>query len=275
MLRTRIATAVVLLLFVLAALWLGRPAFIALAALIFGAALWEWLRLAGLPGRGAPIVALLLVGLLVLLDQIGITPGPTGLMLIATAACALWLTIAAVLVRAQRHGVRLGRAATAALGCLLLPSAWFALLALYQRGLVLLFSVLAIVWIADICAYFSGRAFGKAKLASNISPGKTWAGVGGAMLGVIAIAGVAFVLAPDASLLSSLLFRRNIVLAVLLLALLVAASIVGDLFESLIKRQAGMKDSSRLLPGHGGVLDRIDALIPVLPLAVLLHWWAT
>jgi phosphatidate cytidylyltransferase len=215
------------------------------------------------------------VGLLVLIDQVGVSPGQTGLMLIATAAFALWLTIFAVLVRAQRHGFRLGRAATVALGCLLLPAAWFALLALYQIGLVLLFSVLAIVWIADIFAYFSGRAFGKAKLASNISPGKTWAGVGGAMLGVVVISGAAVVLAPDAPLLSNLLFRRNILLALLLLALMVAASIVGDLFESLIKRQAGMKDSSRLLPGHGGVLDRIDALIPVLPLAVLLHWWAT
>jgi phosphatidate cytidylyltransferase len=274
MLRTRIATALVLLLVVSAALWLGRPAFVALAALMFGAALWEWLRLAGVASRAALALAVLLVGLLVVLDALGVGPGRAGLTLICAAAAALWLTIAAVLVQAQRRGLKLGRASTVVLGGLLLPAAWFALLALYQSGLVLLFSVLSIVWIADVCAYFAGRAFGRSKLASNISPGKTWAGVVGAVVGVLAIAGVLRLAAPDAPLLTNLLFRQGAELALPLLGVIVAASIVGDLFESLIKRQAGMKDSSSLLPGHGGVLDRIDALLPVLPLAVLLHRWA-
>lgn len=275
MLRTRIATAIVLLVVVLTALWLGRSAFIALAALMFSAALWEWLRLAGFASRTALVCALLLVGLLLVLDVLGFAPGGARLTLICSAAAALWLTIAAVLVQAQRRGLRLGPTSTAVLGCLLLPAAWFALLALYQLGLVLLFSVLAVVWIADICAYFAGRAFGKAKLASNISPGKTWAGVAGAVVGVLAIAVAIRFAQPEAAVLSNLLFARSVALALALLVLVVAASIVGDLFESLIKRQAGMKDSSRLLPGHGGVLDRIDALLPVLPLAVLLHGWAT
>lgn len=274
MLKTRIATALVLLLVVIAALWLGRPAFMALAALIFGAALWEWLRLAGVASRPALASAVLLVGALVVFDALGSAPSTAGLMLICTGAAALWLTIAAILVQAQRRGFKLGRASTMVLGSLLLPAAWFALIALYQSGLVLLFSVLAIVWIADICAYFAGRAFGRAKLASNISPGKTWAGVVGAVVGVLAIAAALRLVAPDAPLLTNLLFRRGAELALPLLAMIVAASIVGDLFESLIKRQAGVKDSSNLLPGHGGVLDRIDALLPVLPLAVLLHRWA-
>lgn len=275
MLRTRVATAVVLLLMVVVALWGGRTTFLALAALMVGAALWEWLRLAGIPGAAALASALLLVGMLVVLDRLGIEPSGAGLTLICAGAAALWLTIAALLVRAQRRGLRLGHAATAALGGLLLPAAWFALMALYKGGLVLLFSVLSIVWIADICAYFAGRAFGKAKLASNISPGKTWAGVIGAVIGVLATAIGVRLTAPDAPVLTNLLFLRRTELALPLLVLLVAASIVGDLFESLIKRQAGEKDSSRLLPGHGGVLDRIDALLPVLPLAALLHRWAT
>lgn len=274
MLRTRIATALVLLLVVVAALWLGRPAFVALAALMFGAAIWEWLRLAGVASRVAIASAVLMVGLLVVLDALRVGPGRAGLTLICTGAAALWLTITAVLVQAQRRGLKLGRASTMVLGGLLLPAAWFALLALYQSGLVLLISVLAIVWIADICAYFAGRAFGRSKLASNISPGKTWAGVVGAVVGVLAIASALRLAAPDAPLLTNHLFRRGAELAFPLLAVIVAASIVGDLFESLIKRQAGMKDSSNLLPGHGGVLDRIDALLPVLPLAVLLHRWA-
>jgi phosphatidate cytidylyltransferase len=274
MLRTRIATGLVLLLVVVAALWLGRPTFLALAALIFGAALWEWLRLAGIASRAALASAVLLVGLLVLLDALGVGPGRAGLTLICTGAAALWLTIAALLVQAQRRGLKLGKASTMVLGGLLLPAAWFALLAIYQSGLVLLLSVMSIVWIADICAYFTGRAFGRSKLASNISPGKTWAGVAGAVVGVLAIAGALRLAAPDAPLLTNHLFRQGAELALPLLGVIVAASIVGDLFESLIKRQAGMKDSSSLLPGHGGVLDRIDALLPVLPLAVLLHRWA-
>lgn len=274
MLRTRILTALVLLALVVAALWLGRTAFMILAATMFCAAIWEWLRLAGLPGKAPLAISIVLVGVLIGIDRSGLGPNASGLTLICSAAAALWLTIAAVLVQAQRRGLRLGQASTAVLGGLLLPAAWFALLALYQAGIILLLSVLAIVWIADISAYFAGRAFGKSKLASNISPGKTWAGVGGAVAGVLTVALAVRLFAPDAPVLGNLLFRRAAELALPVLALMVAASIVGDLFESLIKRQAGMKDSSQLLPGHGGVLDRIDALLPVLPLAVLLHRWA-
>ena len=138
----------------------------------------------------------------------------------------------------------------------------------------MLLSVLVIVWLADTAAYFAGRAFGKRKLAPHISPGKTWAGVVGAAVAVVVAAWAAFWIAPEASLWSNGLIVSLGPLAVMLLALLVALSIVGDLFESLLKRQAGVKDSSGLLPGHGGFYDRIDALLPVLPLAVVFEWTA-
>jgi phosphatidate cytidylyltransferase len=137
-----------------------------------------------------------------------------------------------------------------------------------------LFSVLVIVWLADTAAYFAGRAFGKRKLAPHISPGKTWAGVVGAIVAVIAVALIAWQIAPDAHLLSNLLLASLGVVGAVLLAAVVMVSVVGDLFESLLKRQAGVKDSSRLLPGHGGVYDRVDALLPTLPLAALLEWVA-
>jgi phosphatidate cytidylyltransferase len=129
----------------------------------------------------------------------------------------------------------------------------------------LLLAAMALVWVADIAAYFTGRAFGKRKLAPAISPGKTWEGVAGAVVGVMIYGAVVLNFSPLAG---------NVPLAapllVLLLLVLTAVSVMGDLFESLLKRQAGIKDSSNLLPGHGGVLDRIDALTSTLPLAALI-----
>jgi phosphatidate cytidylyltransferase len=272
-LKQRVITALVLLGMLVGALWLGRVAFVAAIAVLFGAALFEWWRLAGI--RPAPGIALAVavVGSLVLLEVSGRSPVGPVLTLICAGAAAVWLTLLAVLVRAQQQPVRIGARATAALGLAVLPAAWLALLYLHGRGVMVMLSVLAIVWVADIAAYFAGRAFGRRKLASNISPGKTWAGVGGAIVGVLVVATAAQLAWPGAPLLSNVFFRHSLFIAWILLAALVMFSIVGDLFESLLKRRAGVKDSGGLLPGHGGVLDRIDALLPVLPIAVLLERW--
>jgi phosphatidate cytidylyltransferase len=130
---------------------------------------------------------------------------------------------------------------------------------------------MAIVWVADIGAYFAGRAFGRHKLAPSISPGKSWEGVAGGMFAVLVL-GAAAALTPALadSFQSQLLARYGWPLWIAMTCVLVAASVAGDLFESMMKRRAGIKDSSNLLPGHGGVLDRIDALIPTMPLAFLL-----
>ena len=133
---------------------------------------------------------------------------------------------------------------------------------------------MALVWVADIGAYFAGKAFGKHKLAPSISPGKSWEGAIGGWVAVLLIAGGSTLIPQlQDTFAAQLLMRKGIVISAVLLSLISAASVVGDLFESMLKRRAGMKDSSHLLPGHGGVLDRIDALIPVLPLAVLLDLW--
>ncbi|MFN3884298.1 MAG: phosphatidate cytidylyltransferase, partial [Rhodocyclaceae bacterium] len=157
--------------------------------------------------------------------------------------------------------------ACATLGLVLILPAWAALVALHERSPWLLLAVMALVWVADIVAYFSGRAFGRHKLAPSISPGKTWEGVAGAALGVLVYG---FALAP------TLPVTRNLDRLALAggLLLLTALSIVGDLFESLAKRQAGAKDSSQLLPGHGGILDRIDSQLSTLPVVALgIHLW--
>lgn len=273
MLKLRVITALVLLGLLVGALWLGRAAFVLAVGVLFAGAVFEWMRLAGLMRAACIGMAAAVVGLLLLLEFTGRTPVGPVLTLICAGAAAIWLTLLAVLVRANQQPIHVGAPVLVVLGITLLPAAWLALMQLHQRGVVMLLSVLAIVWIADIAAYFAGRAFGKRKLAARISPGKTWAGVGGAVVGVLAVATLAHLGLPDAGLLSSVLFDHSALLAPVLLAALVALSIVGDLFESLMKRQAGMKDSSQLLPGHGGVLDRIDALLPVLPAAVLLLRW--
>ncbi len=169
--------------------------------------------------------------------------------------------------------IRSPQAAGMVLAFVLVLATWFALMQFLFEGAVVLLSVLFIVWVADTAAYFAGRAFGRRKLAPHISPGKTWAGVVGAVLAVVLVALVVYQVAAGATIYSNALFAAvGTLSAVLMLALLVAMSVIGDLFESLLKRQAGVKDSSQLLPGHGGVLDRVDALVPVLPAAVLIQW---
>ena len=159
------------------------------------------------------------------------------------------------------------------LGLLLLWTAWLAILNARQVGINFLLSIFCIVWMADIAAYFGGRALGKRKLAPTISPGKSWEGVWSGMLGVLVLALVwlwidrSFVM-DSGSLFTLLLQRLGLIGLTLVVVSLAALSVVGDLFESLIKRSAGAKDSSGLLPGHGGVLDRFDALLPVVPVAL-------
>ncbi|MHB9100580.1 MAG: phosphatidate cytidylyltransferase [Sulfuricella sp.] len=150
----------------------------------------------------------------------------------------------------------------ALIGWIVLIPAWLALVELRTFGPGLLLGLLAVVWVADTAAYFAGRKFGRHKLAPAISPGKTWEGVAGAFLAVT-LYGLAWGMWDG----SAVLFSSGLWRGVLLLWLLTLFGILGDLFESWMKRVAGLKDSGRILPGHGGVLDRIDALTAAMPLA--------
>src|SRR5690606_7223407 len=160
------------------------------------------------------------------------------------------------------------------IGLGLLACAWLGLVQARLLGLGFLLSVLTLVWMADVAAYAGGRAFGQRKLAPTLSPGKSWEGVFSGLLGVLLLAGAWLWWDNGRSVQEASLFTRlwasGALFAVISVVGLSAMSVVGDLLASLVKRGAGMKDSSQLLPGHGGVLDRVDALLPVLPLAMLL-----
>ena len=154
-------------------------------------------------------------------------------------------------------------------------AAWLAMSHARGIGINFILSVFSLVWMADIAAYFGGRRFGKRKLAPSISPGKSWEGVYSGMVGVfvLALAWRALesrVTLDSLSLYGHLIERLGLLGGLAALAFLAGMSVVGDLVESLVKRAAGAKDSSRLLPGHGGVLDRVDALLPVFPLSLAL-----
>jgi phosphatidate cytidylyltransferase len=164
-------------------------------------------------------------------------------------------------------------------GLLALWVAWLAVVQAKVIGINFLLSILVLVWVADIFAYFAGKAFGgrfiHSKLAPSISPGKSWEGVFGGVAGVVVLAygwrwvDLAYGVSPSS--LYTHISQKGFWLLLLSVVFMAAMSVVGDLFESLVKRSAGVKDSSRLLPGHGGVLDRLDALLPTLPLAMLLY----
>ena len=152
----------------------------------------------------------------------------------------------------------------------MIVSAALALDHLRSSSVNLLVSVLGIVWLSDTAAFFAGKTFGRRKLAPRISPGKTWEGVVAAMLAVAAYACTAIWTIPD--VVHPAWLPDPVVLPVLVFWLLLTGlGIMGDLFESMLKRAAGVKDSGSLLPGHGGMLDRIDAVMPVLPLAAIFY----
>ncbi|TCS39532.1 phosphatidate cytidylyltransferase [Paucimonas lemoignei] len=269
MLKTRVITALVLLALIFLVVYSGS--FLAAAivgGMFLGAAMWEALRLFGSrqPLIGAVIGTLAYA---LILRYRGDFPAPA-LFAICTLIWALRLTPSLALglppvdsVRNRMLGVVYG---VTILGC------FVAIILFYQYSPLYLVSVMAIVWVADIGAYFAGRAFGRRKLAPSISPGKSWEGAIGGWLAVLAISAICvFIPALKGTFATQLQAAWGWGAWLLVLSVLAAASVVGDLVESQLKRRVDMKDSSRLLPGHGGVLDRIDALIPVLPLALLVH----
>jgi phosphatidate cytidylyltransferase len=270
MLKQRLITAGILIVVLLGAIALGKPVFGVLLIAGMGAAAFEWLRLVPLARPVAAAGALAAIAITVwLVYARGLAPGEQ--KTVFALALGLWAAIAVLVVRAGLGtGTRIA-AAFSALACVaLLPAALTAAFALLEHGFTLLLSAMAVVWVADTAAYFAGRRWGRAKLAPRISPGKTWAGVIGAFAGVAALALLFYAFAPGWPIYSTRMLRHLGFVGLIGLGALVALAIIGDLFESLLKRQAGVKDSGKLLPGHGGVFDRVDALLPVLPGAALL-----
>jgi phosphatidate cytidylyltransferase len=275
MLKTRVITALVLLAVLLLILVLNSYAVFALAlAAFFGAAAWESMRLFGarLPLQGAALWTAAFLFLAFMRAETSL-PLPF-IVLIGISALSWALRLAPSLAIGLPPLESVGNRILNVTYDLSILACFVAMLALFQRSTLYLFSVLAIVWIADIGAYFSGKAFGKRKLAPSISPGKSWEGVVGGWLAVLLLATVSTRI-PELhdTFAVKLQLAWGWVGFIAALSVIVAASVVGDLFESQLKRRIAMKDSSNLLPGHGGVLDRIDALIPVLPLAVLIAYW--
>ena len=271
MLRERILTALVLLaLLVPAVLAPSALPFALLTLVMIAAAGWEWARLCGL-GPGASVAAGVALGAAChLVDPVaGSTTIPWWVWVGVTT---LWIVGGAWALRAgPAQFQRLPVAVRLPVGWLLLGAAWMALVEAKRRGVPFLASVFALVWAADIAAYFGGRALGRRKLAPGISPGKSWEGVYSGLAATLALVlAVAWLAADGSNLYAVLLGRAGWLGLVLASTMLVALSIVGDLCESLAKRAVGAKDSSRLLPGHGGVLDRVDALLPVFPAAMAL-----
>jgi len=272
MLKTRVLTAVVLIPAVLAALFLLPPMGWGIVMLaIIALAAHEWARLGGFakPAQWLFAATTLLIGAALLSPATaGFAGGwPDTLVFAACGIAALfWIVVAPPWVIARWPTQ--ARLPMAVVGWVVLIGAWVALVELQARSPWLVLAAMAIVWIADTAAYFSGRAFGRHKLAPQVSPGKTWEGVYGAW---IAVALYALVLVPYAGAAGLHLPVTTFSIAIwgLFLLVVTSISIVGDLFESLLKRHAGVKDSGALLPGHGGVLDRIDALLAAMPIAAL------
>jgi len=265
MLKTRILTALVLVTVFAALLFFASPSqWIVFAAIVAAIGAWEWgalIRFSVQANVGFAFAIALMVMLLAPSGWLGLD------MVVARSSFAVsalfWLVVVPLWLRSR------WQPASPALGMLvgvvlLLPTA-LALVALRQASAWVLLAVMAAVWVADIGAFFVGRRFGRVKLAPQISPGKSREGAYGAVLAVWIYG--ALVLAAGFGVRPGLAEWIGVLV---ILAMLTAVSIMGDLFESLAKRQAGVKDSGKILPGHGGVLDRIDSMTSALPLAALL-----
>ena len=264
-LRQRVITALILAAVFFAALFgLSTRYFGLFCLLILGGSAYEWGKLSALSANAAWIFAsvLVLAGVVLLFapgfDIATAVPAPA-VTVLCGAAAVFWVFAAPVWIR--KRWPTSNRLRMLVLGTIILLAMWAGLVNLHARSPWLLLATMAIVWIADTGAYFAGRKFGRRKLAPLVSPGKSWEGAFGGLICVAIYALLLIVFVPAMG-------RAGVFVFVLAL-LLAAISIVGDLYESWLKRSAGVKDSGTLLPGHGGLLDRIDALMPVLPLATL------
>lgn len=257
----RVLTALLLLaVFVPAVLWAPAWLWGILMAGVVALGALEWAHLSHFGPRAARVYASALGFVAIVAPSLLAGHWSSVQLGLIALAVAFWLLIAPLWLAGQWRVPQPGLRAV--VGAAVLLPTWAALLELHARGPTVLLGVMAIVWIADSAAYFAGRAFGRHKLAPLISPGKTWEGVGGALAALVVYAGLLSVYA-------------GLPLVALLLTLsgLLYLSILGDLFESWIKRVADTKDSGSLLPGHGGVLDRIDALTATLPVAAGMLIW--
>ena len=264
MLKTRTLTAVIALILFLSALFYLSPIFwmaVLLTLVLTGAV--EWSKLGKFSATHSTIYLMLtvLLGgelLYILSRAVLIDPYTTSFLWLYAASLLFWIIAAPALLKSN-YPIKSPLLMCIIGWLLLLPTG----LALYQLRAIsplLLLGFMAAIWISDTAAYFAGRAYGKHKLAPGISPGKTWEGVVGALVAVSVYALIWSQIAGE---------EARIILLLPLLLGLVILGIIGDLFESLMKRHAGVKDSGNILPGHGGILDRIDALTSTLPAAVL------
>lgn len=278
MLKQRVITALVLLLVLLPTLFYPQPEpFYVIAAVFIAAGSWEWARMNGLNMAFSLLVAGLSFMLSGWLWWAGLVDAVLPRVWLVTG-CAWVLVGSWVLKAGVSAWSGYSQSLRLVLGLSALSLTWLAVAQARLIGINFLLSTLALVWVADIGAYFSGRAFGgqfcRRKLAVSISPGKSWEGVWGGMAGVMVLALVwRYLDAASGVAVPSLYTRfgaRGLLFLLLAVIFMTAMSVVGDLLESLVKRSAGVKDSSALLPGHGGVLDRVDALLPTLPLAMML-----
>jgi phosphatidate cytidylyltransferase len=268
----RIATVAVLVPLVLGALLLLPSRWWGIVTLVIvAAAAHEWAKLAGFERRLSLtfVAGVVAFGLALLYSRaMGFADGWPDRVVLAVcgSAVAFWVAVAPWWLAG--HWKPSSPAAMLVVGWIVLVASWTAIVELQARSPWLVLAAMASVWIADTVAYFTGRRFGRRKLAPAISPNKSWEGVWGGLAGV---AVYALALVPLASRAGYAGARdASAVLAFVAFAVgLAAISVVGDLYESLLKRQAGVKDSGALLPGHGGVLDRLDALLAAMPLAAL------
>ena len=271
MLKIRIITATILMAVLLPILFLLPPFYLgAFFLVVLVAAAWEWSRMIAPEAKMAAwlYAAFCLAIILFLLGMQAISWQFSLLMM----AVLFWFFLAPfILAKGMNLSLQKLKPFYSILGLIILPATWFALVFLRELGLIFLLSSMALVWIADIGAYFVGKAFGKHKLAVQISPGKSIEGAVGGLVLCYLYAYLCVVYLPlGDTLFGAWAIRFSWVPTFLMVTVLVAFSVFGDLFESQLKRLAGVKDSSHLLPGHGGVLDRVDALIPTMPIAALL-----
>jgi phosphatidate cytidylyltransferase len=265
-LAQRVATAVVVLAAFLLAVFLLPPrAFALIVMVILVLAAHAWAKLIGLAPGAAAVYAMLLALVacaLLFAPQAAFARGwpPRLLAVVCGVATLFWLLVAPfwVIARWPARSPWL----MSVVGLVTLPALWMALVQLHARSPWVLLAAMGLVWIADTAAFFAGRRFGRHKLAPQVSPGKTWEGLAGAL---VAVALYALLLVPLAPRLGIAPEASGVAAWVAFAVAVAALSAVGDLFESWQKRQAGVKDSGALLPGHGGVLDRIDALVAAMP----------